>query len=423
MTSFLEVLPRDMIIEILQYLHCKHICQLDKAITNQTNRIYLYEAYKFTTIKYYQITSQYTNLQEIDSFSGLFFPECLITLNVLGNLRHDWNMLLIKRTQINALQWMVDRKIKLKVILFDFCTEFDDEIYNLLAKIPSIETANCKNCLISNAAFTKLCHNLPHINKLSFHTRVNPIFVENLSNLCTSLHTLFLTFGYGSDLTSLGEIIEHCHCLEVLHIRKMHTASLPHNSNLFRKSHKLLHLNCEIDGGLKELETFGIKDNFQNLQTLILTVPNKLISDEFVYAITQNLKYLQWFGLRYAKVSKNAISYLLINCLQLKRLDIHCCRMNGNPFSTIRLQSISLIYLQHLEFVWNDFDYPGYVYSTHRSPFTVEEICEIIEKCPNLMILKCTDPGPHNMEFRECIRQYAVSPERTKRLQVQFIQY
>lgn len=425
MNTLLDILPRDMIIEIMKFLHCKEFCQLDRAVTNKVSRLHLHDAFQNTSIKHLQITSQ-TIHSVNDSFAGVFFPESMITLNVMGNLRHGWDMLHIKRTQTNALQWIKNRKVNLKLILFDFCTEFDIEIFQLLSDIPSIESVDCKNCHISAYDLNILFNHIPNLKKLSFHTRLSPTFVESLNRSCTSLHTLFITFGYGSELKSLGSIIDHCQRLEVLHVRKMHTAVLPHENNMIcGHSKMLLHFNCEIDGGERELETLGISQNFENLQTLVLTVPNKHVSDDFMQCVSRHLKHLRWFGLRYAKVSKRAISYLLkaqsASTASLTRLDIHCCRMNGNPFSMN--SSLDLSRLEHLEFVWNNYEYPGYVYSTLRSPFTAEDVCQIIHLCPRLLLLKCSDPGPHNTSFRDSVELCASLPSRAAKLQVKYIRY
>lgn len=430
MTTILEILNRDVMTVIFQFLHCKELCQLDRAVTNRLTRPYLHDAFQYTDITALQISSNACNSPS-DTFTGIFFPEILISLNIMGNLRHGWDTLHINKSQLDALQWVADRKLKLKLILFDFCTNFDDEsTFSLLSSIPSIEAVDCKNCHMKQLDFDALFNHLPRIKKLSFHTRMSNTFVASMTPSCSSLHTLFITFGYGSDLQSIDLLISNCHNLVVLHVRKMHTAILPQSNELIcGKALTLQHFNCEIDGGVRELQTVGIGENFPNLRTLVLTVPNKHMSDEYIKQISYQLEHLQWFGLRYAKISKRAVSSLLSQCHSLKRLDLFCCRMDGNPFAhmsaptTSSALSSSFIALEHLEFVWNNYEYPGYIYNSHRSPFTAEELCAIIALCPRLRHLKCTDPGPSNTDFRDAVREGATACGRQAPVQVKYIRY
>ena len=440
MTSILDALHRDVLTDIFQFLHCKDLCQLDRAVTNRRTRPYLHDAYQYTKITQLQISCS-ACLSANDSFAGVFFPESLISLNVLGNLSYGWDTLHIKKSQMNALQWIVDRKLNLKLILFDFCTEFDETTFAMLSNIPSIETVECKNCHLKQSDLISLFHHLPRIKKLSFHTRISPSFVDTMNHSCSSLHTLFLTFGYGSELKAIGVLISNCPSLVVLHVRKMHTAVLPHGNDLIcGRATTLNHFNCEIDGGVRELQALDIGENFPNLRTLVLTVPNKHISNQYMEQISSQLKHLQWFGIRYAKMNKRAISSLLNHCRSLQRLDIYCCRMDGNPF-TYKIAAAAagactssafahqeeeghLLALEHLEFVWNNYEYPGYIYSSHRAPFTAEELGDILALCPHLRHLKCTDPGPHNSAFRDAVTAYATAPGRSvQQLQVKYIRY
>ena len=377
------------------------------------------DAFQYTILTQRQISTS-RHSESKDSFAAVFFPESLVTLNILGNLLGGWEITGIRKFQINALQWIVSRKFNLKLILFDFCTEFDEKMFWLLSQLPSIETVHCKNCYISSTQLLALMRSLPNIRKLSFHSRISPDFAQNIK-LCSKLHTLFLTFGYGSTMDSIGTIINCCNNLEVLHIRKMHTSVVPSDKNLIicAKSDTIQHFNCEIDGGVKELNSLGIADNFPNLKTLVLTIPNREITDEYLYCIANKLPQLEWFAIRFARINKQAIAALISKCHLLKRLDLYCCRMDGNPFSLLKREWIPQ--LEHLEFVWNSYEYPGYVYDANRIPYNVEEVCDLITLLPNLKALKCTDPGINNVSFRQrvslCLSRQA-SPAR-----VSYIRY